>query len=571
MAAVGKGLIVLADEIGSVKLTVIDADMPVPVIEPLRPLIKPVGLVTEPAFQAMDPSGLTIDHTNPAKGSTDPACTAFRFSSAATGQRHFVSCLLVDESGKAAWYGKLADCATSGSGIFTVPLEDVTAGTYSLRIFSEVADDDYFTDRASKPVDMTLSIGGTIKDRMTVDGSGGHAVSVTVIQLEATTKPDEGDVTQAQDTPPSKENAGGMTQDTSLPKKKAGGMALTRIEAGTTVQSREYFFCREITDDPTYKWDYLVVGGTKHSADGNRYAPKYRYHPDNRISDGAIVAIAPGQCALIVTEGRRVLAYCAQPGDYLFDVDGRPTFLPQAGEKTGEETGEEALASLQGAFERHKVGSPPRNSLEREKQMNGQAMRDNTLVFYFDMREQAGESYIRDTTSPAVYEGSTPDFSARLTVTMTFKLEYSYRIVNPILFYTYFRINYDYRAGDIRSWLQEDVARSIHSVFVELSCNGVSDTDMPGQEAELVCKVNEHLNGKWRNQYNLGKWRDEIGLEISLVNVAWFKSATEIEPYHSPEDTDTAAAADVSVWTCSSCGYAENGGRFCWECGLQRP
>ena len=126
MAAVGKGLVALAEENGPVKLTVIDADMPVPVIEP-----------------------------------AGPSCAEFKFSGAAAGQNRYVSCLLADESGGAVWYGKLADCAAAGSGAFAVPLEGVVAGTYRLRIFCELADSDYFTDRAGASVDMMLTVDGT--------------------------------------------------------------------------------------------------------------------------------------------------------------------------------------------------------------------------------------------------------------------------------------------------------------------------------------------------------------------------------------------------------------------------
>ena len=94
---------------------------------------------------------------------------SFNYQNASTGSDQYISCALLDEHGALKYYGKLADSSTD-SGTLSVPLSGVSDGTYTLEIFSEQANGDMYTDFASTPTVMTVTVSG---GSGTVSGFGG--------------------------------------------------------------------------------------------------------------------------------------------------------------------------------------------------------------------------------------------------------------------------------------------------------------------------------------------------------------------------------------------------------------
>lgn len=136
-ATVGSGLVSVVEPTGAVKLTVADSSMTTPT------------LVLEE----------TTNGTN---------AIGFSYSGVQIGQNRYISCVLEDNIGKVKYYGKLADCTSNTSGNLTVPLAGVgKSETYTLKIFSELANGDKLTDYIGTPVSITV----------TVDASGNGVVS----------------------------------------------------------------------------------------------------------------------------------------------------------------------------------------------------------------------------------------------------------------------------------------------------------------------------------------------------------------------------------------------------------
>ena len=82
----------------------------------------------------------------------------FNYSEATTGENQYVSCVLINKNGVVKYYGKLADSSDAANGEITIPLEDVANGTYTLKIFSEQANGDLYTDFCSEPITYTLTV-----------------------------------------------------------------------------------------------------------------------------------------------------------------------------------------------------------------------------------------------------------------------------------------------------------------------------------------------------------------------------------------------------------------------------
>ena len=74
-------------------------------------------------------------------------------------------------------------------------------------------------------------------------------------------------------------------------------------------QWKEYFYCEAIPSD------VLAVKGRK-KATGRS---SNKHGDDNIITNGSVIAIADGQCMLIVEQGK-VVDVCAEPGEYTYDM-----------------------------------------------------------------------------------------------------------------------------------------------------------------------------------------------------------------------------------------------------------
>ena len=81
-------------------------------------------------------------------------------------------------------------------------------------------------------------------------------------------------------------------------------------------QWREYFYC-DALDVQT-----LVKKGKKRTSSRSSNTKG----SDNVISNGSIVAVADGQCMIIVEQGK-VVELCAEPGEFVYDASTEPTLL----------------------------------------------------------------------------------------------------------------------------------------------------------------------------------------------------------------------------------------------------
>ena len=131
--------------------------------------IAPLTVSTPTKFTVKAASSQTLNVSATVAQATQSSSTlAFSYSGATAGPGQYVSCVLLDaNTGAVAYYGKLADSSATASGTLFIPLIGVVDGTYTLKIFSEEANGNNFTDFCSDPVSMTLEVTsgtGTISD-----------------------------------------------------------------------------------------------------------------------------------------------------------------------------------------------------------------------------------------------------------------------------------------------------------------------------------------------------------------------------------------------------------------------
>ena len=94
---------------------------------------------------------------------------------------------------------------------------------------------------------------------------------------------------------------------------KAGIGALGGVLAD---QWKEFFYCEALPKD------VLVTKGQKRT--GNRSSNTKG--SDNIISNGSVIAVADGQCMIIVEQGK-VVEVCAEPGEFVYDTSTEPSIF----------------------------------------------------------------------------------------------------------------------------------------------------------------------------------------------------------------------------------------------------
>lgn len=83
-------------------------------------------------------------------------------------------------------------------------------------------------------------------------------------------------------------------------------------------QWKEYFYCSALPAE------VLAVKGQKKVSGRS----SNRHGAENIITDGSIVAVAEGQCALIVEQGK-VVDLCAEAGEYTYNTGTQPSLLSE--------------------------------------------------------------------------------------------------------------------------------------------------------------------------------------------------------------------------------------------------
>ena len=74
-------------------------------------------------------------------------------------------------------------------------------------------------------------------------------------------------------------------------------------------QWKEFFYCDALPADVLVRRGQKQIGKRSSNKKGN----------DNIISNGSGIAVADGQCMIIVEQGK-VVEVCAEPGEYTYDT-----------------------------------------------------------------------------------------------------------------------------------------------------------------------------------------------------------------------------------------------------------
>ena len=241
-------------------------------------------------------------------------------------------------------------------------------------------------------------------------------------------------------------------------------------------QWKEFFYC-DALDKNT-----LVVRGQKKTT---RRSSNTKGN-DNVISNGSGIAVADGQCMIIVDQGK-VAEVCAEPGEFTWDSSSEPSVF------TGK-FGDSLKKTFTAIGKRFSYGGDP-----------GKDQR----VYYFNTKEILDNKF--GTATPIDFRVVDSRVGIDRDVRLRVNGTYSYRISDPILFYTNVCGNV---AG---SYERSELDGQLKTEFVSALMPAV------GRMSELELRPNQLMNHTkelrdYLNQELTAEWAEKRGL--SVVSVA---------------------------------------------------
>ena len=249
----------------------------------------------------------------------------------------------------------------------------------------------------------------------------------------------------------------------------------------------EYFYCDSLPEN------VMAVKGQKRSSGRSSNTRG----SDNIISNGSVIAVADGQCMVIVDQGK-VTEFCAEPGEFKYDASTEPSLFYG-------KLGKNILDTFKNIGKRFTFG--------------GEAPKDQR-VYYFNAKELIGNKY--GTPSPVPFR--VVDQRAGIDIDIAIRCfgEYSYRICDPILFYTNVcgNVSGDYTRDRLESQLKTELLTALQPAFAKISEQGIRYSALPGHTMEMADALNDVLSSKWRNLR---------GLEIVSFGVSSVKASEEDE------------------------------------------
>ena len=231
-------------------------------------------------------------------------------------------------------------------------------------------------------------------------------------------------------------------------------------------QWKEYFYCEAMPANILATKGHKKVTGRSSNYKGD----------ENIITNGSMIAVADGQCMLIVEQGK-VVEVCAEPGEFLYDTSTEPSIFSG---KLGDG-----------------IGDVFRN-IGKRFTFGGEAPKDQR-VYYFNTKELIGNKY--GTASPVPFRVVDQRAAIDIDVGIRCFGEYSYHIANPLLFYTNVcgNVSEDYDRSNLDSQLKTELLTALQPAFAKISEMGIRYSALPGHTVELADALNEALSAKWRD------------------------------------------------------------------------
>ena len=272
---------------------------------------------------------------------------------------------------------------------------------------------------------------------------------------------------------------------------KAGIGALGGVLAD---QWKEFFYCDSLENDVLMVKGQKRVGGRSSNTKGS----------DNVISNGSGIAVADGQCMIIVEQGK-IVEVCAEPGEFTYNSSTEPSIF------TGK-LGDTIKETFKTVGKRFTYG--------------GDTGKDQR-VYYFNTKEILDNKF--GTANPFMFEVVNKRIGMARTVQVRCNGVYSYKITDPLLFYTKIAGNVDdeYRREEIDMQLKTEFISALQPAFARLTELELRPAQIPAHTNELKDAMNAALKSEWTDRRGISV--ESIALNPITLTDEDMKKITQME------------------------------------------
>ncbi|MBR1761821.1 MAG: SPFH domain-containing protein [Eubacterium sp.] len=353
-------------------------------------------------------------------------------------------------------------------------------------------------------------------------------------------------------------------------------------------QWKEFFYCDAIDKE------VLVVKGQKRITSRSSNTKGN----DNIISNGSGIAVADGQCMMIVEQGK-IVEVCAEPGEYTYDTSTEPSIFEG------------------------KLGTAIKETFKvigKRFAYGGDTGKDQR-VYYFNTKELVDNKF--GTPNPIPFRVVDSKIGLDIDVSVRCSGLYSYKIANPLLFYTNVcgNVEAEYRRETLDSQLKTEFISALQPAFGRLSELEIRPNQIATHTTDLEKAMNDALSEKWGelrglevvsvalNPITLTEEDQELikqfqkgaamrdpnmaGAQIAGATADAMRAAAANEGgamngfigmgmamnsggsqaanlFAMGQQQNQQQSSPAISWKCAECG-AENSGKFCTNCGKPRP
>jgi len=241
--------------------------------------------------------------------------------------------------------------------------------------------------------------------------------------------------------------------------------AITGAAGGVLAdQWKEFFYCESIPND------ILMVKGKKKTSSRSSNTKG----EDNIISNGSGIAVADGQCMMIVEQGK-VVEFCAEPGEFTYDTSTEPSIFAGS-------FGQSVLDTFKAIGKRFTYG--------------GDTGKDQR-VYYFNTKEIVDNKF--GTKNPIAFRVVDSRINFDVDVSLRCNGIYTFRLTDPLKFYTEIggNVTESYSKEALQDTMKTEFVSALGVSLAKLSTLEIRPNQIPAHTEELEKYLNESLSDEW--------------------------------------------------------------------------
>ena len=229
-------------------------------------------------------------------------------------------------------------------------------------------------------------------------------------------------------------------------------------------QWKEFFYCESMPKEVLVTKGQKRTTGRSSNTKGN----------DNIISNGSGIAVADGQCMIIVEQGK-VVEVCAEPGEFTYDTSTEPSIFSG-------NLGESIKETFKTVGKRFTYG--------------GDTGKDQR-IYYFNTKEILENRF--GTANPVPFRVVDSKIGLDIDVSIRCSGVYSYKIVDPLLFYSNVcgNVEQEYSREELDSTLKTEFISALQPAFGRLSEMELRPNQIVTHHTDLENAMNTALSEKW--------------------------------------------------------------------------